>query len=56
MTSTEQRIQTHLRPAGTARSRELVAAGITRNELSRRVAAGQLVRVARCGAMPRSTA
>lgn len=47
MTSTEQRIQTLLRRAGTARSRELVAAGISRSELSRRVAAGQLLRVAR---------
>lgn len=47
MTSTKQRIQTLLRRAGTARSRELVAAGISRSELSRRVAAGQLLRVAR---------
>lgn len=47
MISTEQRIQALLRRAGTARSRELVAAGISRSELSRRVAAGQLLRVAR---------
>jgi predicted transcriptional regulator of viral defense system len=47
MTSTEQRIKTLLRRAGTARSRELVAAGITRSELSRMVATGQLLRVAR---------
>ena len=47
MTSTDQRIQALLRRAGTARSRELVAAGISRSELSRRVAAGQLLRVAR---------
>ncbi len=47
MASTEKRIQSLLRRAGTARSRELVAAGITRSELSRRVAAGQLMRVAR---------
>ena len=47
MTSTDQRIQTLLRRAGTARSRELVAAGISRIQLSRRVAAGQLLRVAR---------
>jgi len=47
MTSTEQRIQTLLRRAGTARSRELVASGMTRSQLSRMVAAGQLVRVAR---------
>lgn len=47
MTSTEQRIRTLLRRAGTARSRDLVAAGVTRSELSRRVASGQLLRVAR---------
>lgn len=47
MASTEHSIQTLLRRAGTARSRDLVAAGITRSELSRRVAAGQLIRVAR---------
>ena len=47
MTSTDQRIQTLLRRAGTARSRDLVAAGISRIQLSRRVAAGQLLRVAR---------
>ena len=47
MTSNKSHIQTLLRQAGTARSRELVAAGITRSELSRSVAAGQLVRVAR---------
>ena len=47
MTSTEQHIQSHLRQAGTARSRDLVAAGITRSQLSRMVAAGQVVRVAR---------
>jgi len=47
MTSTERRIQTLLRRAGTVRSRELVAAGITRSQLSRMVAAGQLLRVAR---------
>ena len=47
MTSAERQIQTLLRRAGTARSRDLVAAGISRSELSRRVAAGQLVRVAR---------
>jgi predicted transcriptional regulator of viral defense system len=32
---------------GTARSRELVAAGLTRSEISRRVAAGDLTRLAR---------
>ncbi|MFA6310810.1 MAG: type IV toxin-antitoxin system AbiEi family antitoxin domain-containing protein [Sterolibacterium sp.] len=47
MVTTERRIHTLLRRAGTARSRELVAAGITRSQLSRMVAAGQLVRVAR---------
>lgn len=47
MASTERTIQALLRRAGTARSRDMVAAGITRSELSRRVAAGQLVRVAR---------
>ena len=47
MTSPDKRLQSLLRRAGTARSRDLVAAGISRSELSRRVAAGQLVRVAR---------
>ncbi len=47
MTKTEQRIKALLRRAGTARSRELVAAGMSRSALSRMVAAGQLVRVAR---------
>lgn len=47
MASTENVIQTLLRRTGTARSRELVAAGITRMQLSRMVASGQLVRVAR---------
>jgi len=47
MTSTERHIQTLLRRAGTARSRDFVAAGITRSQLSRMVVAGQLVRVAR---------
>ncbi|MBP6531092.1 MAG: AbiEi antitoxin N-terminal domain-containing protein [Burkholderiales bacterium] len=40
-------LQKHLRRAGTARSRELVAAGFTRSELSRGVATGELVRVGR---------
>lgn len=47
MTTPERRIQTLLRRAGTARSRELVAAGIPRSQISRMVAAGQLVRLAR---------
>lgn len=47
MASTQSHIQTLLRKAGTARSRELVAAGITRSQISRMVAANQLLRVAR---------
>ena len=47
MTATERRIQTLLRRAGTARSRELVGAGTTRSQLSRMAAKGQVVRVAR---------
>lgn len=47
MSTTEQKIQTLLLRAGTARSRQLVEVGISRSELSRRVAEGQLVRVAR---------
>lgn len=47
MTTTERRIQTLLRRAGTARSRELVAAGVPRSRLSRMVAAGDLQRLAR---------
>lgn len=47
MTTTEKRTQALLRGAGTARSRELVAAGMTRSELSRMTAAGTLLRVAR---------
>jgi len=47
MTSSKRRIRTLLGRAGTARSRDLVAAGMTRSELSRMVATGDLVRVAR---------
>ena len=47
MTSAERQIRSLLRRAGTARSRDLVAAGITRSQLSRMVAAGQVVRVSR---------
>jgi len=47
MTSPEQRIRTLLRRMGTARSRELVAAGMSRSQLSRMVATGKLARVAR---------
>ena len=45
--SSEQKLHELLHRAGTARSRELVAAGISRSELSRMVAAAQLMRVAR---------
>ncbi len=38
---------TRMLKAGSARSRELVAAGMTRSEISRRVAAGELIRLAR---------
>ncbi|MGH8770613.1 MAG: type IV toxin-antitoxin system AbiEi family antitoxin domain-containing protein [Burkholderiales bacterium] len=47
MASTERHIRALLRRNGTARSRELVTAGMTRSQLSRLVAAGQLVRLAR---------
>ena len=40
-------LQKHVRRTGTARSRELVAAGFTRSELSRSVATGELERVGR---------
>jgi predicted transcriptional regulator of viral defense system len=40
-------IQSLLRKTGTARSRDLVAAGVTRVVISRRVAAGKLVRLSR---------
>lgn len=40
-------VETFLRLAGTARSRELVERGISRSQLSRMVATGELVRVAR---------
>ncbi len=43
----DRRLQTLLRCACTARSRELVAAGVPRSRLSRMVAAGQLQRLAR---------
>jgi predicted transcriptional regulator of viral defense system len=44
--ATERQIARILK-GGTARSRELVAAGLTRSEISRRVAAGDLARLAR---------
>jgi predicted transcriptional regulator of viral defense system len=47
MSTVEQRLRSRLRRTGTARSRELVAAGITRSQLSRLVATGNLVRVGR---------
>ena len=47
MSSSKRRIQTLLSRAGTARSRDLVVAGATRSQLSRMVAKGELVRVAR---------
>ncbi len=45
--SSDPRIDRLLGRSGTARSQELVAAGLTRSEISRRVAAGTLVRLAR---------
>ncbi len=47
MVSTERHLRTLLRRAGTSRSRDLVAAGIPRSQLSRMAAAGQVLRVAR---------
>lgn len=47
MKSSDRQIQRILGRGGTARSRDLVAAGISRSAISRRVAAGTLVRVAR---------
>ena len=46
-TAPQPKLQKLLRRVGTARSRELVAAGTTRSEISRQVAAGKLIRVAR---------
>jgi predicted transcriptional regulator of viral defense system len=47
MISTEQRLHKLLRKTPTARARELEAAGISRSALSRMVAGGQMLRVAR---------
>jgi predicted transcriptional regulator of viral defense system len=47
MISDTQKLGKLLRQSGTARSRELVATGITRSALSRMVASAQLLRVAR---------
>jgi len=43
----DSKIDLPLRPDTTARSRDLVAAGLSRSEISRRVAAGTLVRLSR---------
>jgi len=43
----DSRTDLPLRPDTTARSRDLVAAGLSRSEISRRVAAGTLVRLSR---------
>jgi predicted transcriptional regulator of viral defense system len=47
MANSKRQIQSLLGRAGTARSRDLVTAGMTRSQLSRMVAAGELRRVAR---------
>ena len=47
MTAINPKIRSLLRRTGTARSRDLVKAGSTRSQLSRLVATGQLMRVAR---------
>ena len=47
VTSSDPRIERILGHGGAARSQELVAAGVSRSEISRRVAAGSLVRLAR---------
>src|SRR5690349_5285025 len=47
METSSHGIRTFLRKAGTARSRELVELGLTRSQLSRLVATGELARVAR---------
>lgn len=47
MNPPDKRIESLLRRTGTARSRELVAAGLSRMDISRRVASGRLVRLAR---------
>ena len=45
--STDRMVRSVLRHSGTARSRELVAKGVARRQVSRMVAAGKLQRVAR---------
>src|SRR5450631_161524 len=47
MNRVQRQVQKLLRSSSTARSRELVAAGVTRSELSRMMAAGQITRVGR---------
>ena len=47
MASGTHKVQTLVRRSGTVRSRDLVAAGATRAQISRMVATGDLVRVAR---------
>jgi predicted transcriptional regulator of viral defense system len=47
MTSGPRKVQSLVRRSGTVRSRDLVSAGATRTQLSRMVAAGELMRVAR---------
>lgn len=47
MTTTRRSLESLFRRSATTRSRELVAAGFSRSQLSRMVATGQLVRVAR---------
>lgn len=47
MASAERRAERLLLRTGTARSRDFVAKGVTRSQLSRLVASGQLVRLAR---------
>lgn len=47
MATGPRKVQSLVRRSGTVRSRDLVSAGATRTQLSRMVAAGELVRVAR---------
>lgn len=47
MATSKRKIQTLLGRAGTVRSRDIVAAGMTRSQLSRMVATGEVQRVAR---------
>jgi predicted transcriptional regulator of viral defense system len=47
MNRVQRQVQKLLRRSGTARSRDLVAAGVKRSELSRMMAAGEITRVGR---------